>query len=520
MPDPAAPAPVDSLDRATVLSDPDHLDRLRDDLHAARFDATGVPALLGPSANRALGRGELFPALRVTGGGDVTGSPLATLVRLFLLGADAPVASAAAALPRAGLDRSVAAGLLERDGDRIRAALDLRPHAADGDEYLVVSDLDSDVRPGPVRHDHVLGIGAASITLANAVIRRPVGRALDVGTGCGIQSLHLAEHAAEVTATDVNPRALALAAATARLSGQRWRLLAGSMFEPVADETFDLIVSNPPFVIGDGGQDYIYRDSGMPGDGLCQALVAGIPDHLAPGGTAQLLANWIVHPDTDWRERVGSWVAGTGCDAWVVQREVADPAEYVGLWLKDAGDTGPQAAAIATRWLDALDRQRVAGIGMGTITLRRSDTTDPSITLDELTEPGDELTGVEVDSFLARRDWIERTTDAALLAAPLSLSTGVLLEQRSIPGAEGWSPMLRMLRRPGGPGATLQVDEWGERLLAGCTGQLPLGVLVDLLSSAAGVSRDALAAAALPAIRVAVVRGLVHPVDQDGERVN
>ena len=80
------------------------------------------------------------------------------------------------------------------------------------------------------------------------------------------------------------------------------------MYEPVAGEDFDLIVCNPPFVIGDGEMRYSYRDSGLAGDGICQALIEGVPPHLRPGGTAQLLANWIVREDTDWRERVGDWV--------------------------------------------------------------------------------------------------------------------------------------------------------------------------------------------------------------------
>jgi len=116
------------------------------------------------------------------------------------------------------------------------------------------TDLDSDVRPGPVRPDHVLGLGSASITLARGVVRDPVDRALDLGTGCGIQALHLSEHARAVTATDVNPRALALAAATGRLNGRHWDLRAGSLYEPVAGEKFDLIVLDPPsFTKSKGG---------------------------------------------------------------------------------------------------------------------------------------------------------------------------------------------------------------------------------------------------------------------------
>ena len=492
------------------MADLQVVDRLGDDLRAAGYHAAGVPDLLGTSAHRALSRGELWPALRAT----ADGSPLSTLIRLFLLGTTESQAAVAGALPLTGVSAALSVGALEQDGGGIRAALDIRPHADDEHDYLVVSDLDSDTRPGPVHRDHVLGIGQASVTLARAVIREPVEAVLDLGTGCGIQALHAAGHASAVVATDTNPRALALAGATARLNGQHWDLRAGSLFEPVAAERFDLIISNPPFVIGTGNQQYIYRDSGIAGDGMCEALVRGVPGHLNPGGTAQLLANWIVRLGADWRERVGSWVSATGCDAWVVQRELADPAEYIALWLKDAGEAGGQAAATAADWLDYFAAERVEGIGMGLITLRRSGSDDPDVVLDEILGAGDEVTGTEAGAFLARREWLRHTSDRELLGCRLSLADAVILEHRAIPGHQGWATVLRLLRRPGGPGATLQVDEWGESLLAGCTGRLPLAVLLDLLAEAHHLDLGALTEAVLPTIRVAVTRGLLHPVDE------
>ncbi len=100
----------------------------------------------------------------------------------------------------------------------------------------------------------------------------------------------------------------------------------------------------------------------------------------------------------------------------------------------------------------------------------------------------------------------------ALLGSRLALSPQVMLEQRSLAGHEGWATVLRIARRQGGPGATLQLDEWGQALLGGCTGAVPLQLLIDLLAAAHGLSTDALAAAVLPSVRVAVTRGLLEPV--------
>ena len=100
-------------------------------------------------------------------------------------------------------------------------------------------------RPGVLRKDHVLGIGQASLTLAQITERTPVARALDVGTGCGIQTFHLLAHADHVTATDISSRALAFArfnlllnAPALKLDPQnleaRVSLRQGSLLDPVA----------------------------------------------------------------------------------------------------------------------------------------------------------------------------------------------------------------------------------------------------------------------------------------------
>lgn len=215
------------------------------DLRAAGYTADGVAAALGDDANDALVRGVWWPALRAARPGGARES-LSTLIRLFLLGSDEDEPTLAAAFPSTGVQALIAEGVVEQRPDgRYRAILDIRPHADDANDFLVISDQDAAMRSGPVAHDHVLGIGGASISLARAVIRDRVDTALDLGTGCGIQALHLDAHCGSIVATDTNPRALALAAATATLNDMTWDLRAGSLFEPVAGERFDLIVSNP-----------------------------------------------------------------------------------------------------------------------------------------------------------------------------------------------------------------------------------------------------------------------------------
>ncbi|MBS1190338.1 MAG: [protein release factor]-glutamine N5-methyltransferase [Rhodocyclaceae bacterium] len=126
----------------------------------------------------------------------------------------------------------------------------------------------------------------------------PAPRVLDLGTGSGIIAITLAleKPAARVTAVDISPAALEVARGNAERLGARVDFRPGSWFGPVAGERFDLVVSNPPYVAqGDphlemNGLPFEPRgaltDGVAQGDGLAyiRAIVAGAPDHLAPGG--------------------------------------------------------------------------------------------------------------------------------------------------------------------------------------------------------------------------------------------
>lgn len=121
---------------------------------------------------------------------------------------------------------------------------------------------------------------------------------VDLGTGSGIVAIVLAKlcPSAEVTAVDVSPAALAVARQNAERHGAHVRFLLGDWYAPLADERFDLIVSNPPYVVA--GDPHLAQN-GLPfepqtaltdgvvgGDGLAciRTLIAGATAHLRPGG--------------------------------------------------------------------------------------------------------------------------------------------------------------------------------------------------------------------------------------------
>lgn len=479
--------------------------RIREAFAAADYTTEGVADLLGPVAEAALARHETVPARRTA---CADGTALAALVRLFLL--QDILAESDAPLP---LNAATRLGLVECSGGKLRARLDVRPH---DEAFFVVSDLgtglDGDVRP--VGADHVLGVGGASVSLAELTVRHPVGRALDLGTGCGVQALHLTRHVEQVVATDRLPRALELAALSAALSGVEVDLREGALFDPVAAETFDLIVSNPPFVIGAGAGRRTYRDGGLAGDDLCRLLVGAAPDHLNPGGWCQLLANWVHRRGEDWRERVGAWLP-TDCDGWALQREVLDPAAYVSLWLHDAGDVaGPDYLERYDAWLAALEADGVEGVGFGWIALRRVDT--PGVhRVEEWPHAVAAPLGPHVAEAFERTAWLRAHDDAALLAARPVVAEDVVQELVGEPGAE--DPRHLVLRQGSGLRRARKVDTATAALVGACTGEAPIGVLLGAVATLLDEDEGEVRGRLLPVVRELVAEGYLVGDERMGE---
>jgi methylase of polypeptide subunit release factors len=440
--------------------------RVRGLFRQAGYTVDGVRDLLGDVAGAALARGEIVPALRASRGG----TPLESLVRLFWLQVPVP----AAALPA---DDLVALGLAEHHGDELRARLHVEP-VEHTDGGYVVSDLAARPGSGRVRPDHVVGQGGASANLAQLVVHKSVDNLLDLGTGSGVQAVHLADRARRITATDLSPRALELAALSFALSGVEAELLAGDLFEPVRDRTFDLIVANPPFVISPDRR-FEYRESGLPGDELCRRLVREAPRHLAEDGWCHLLANWLHVDGEDWRERVAEWVEGV--DGWVVQRDVQDPAEYAELWLRDSCEAGtPECRDRYDAWLDYFERRRVTGIGFGWITLHRSG--GEEVRVEELRHAVDRPVGAYVADVVRGRP--EVTPEMTLRTAD-----GVVQEQIGPPGAE--DPERIVLRQTRGLRRAAQVGTVEAALAGACDGDLPLGPLLAAIADLTGADADA-----------------------------
>ncbi len=551
-----APA-FSTIPDAPRSDDPALIAHLHADLVAAAFTVDGVTDLVGEQAMSAWSRDQAVPARRALQrrsrelgsasgrAGDAHESEpchteeshdpaghndaaLITLAAFFLLGDPVSAVALDAALPSVGASGLQRLGLVEAGAStELRSAVDLRPYATDSSaELYVASDLGAFQRPGVLRHDHVLGIGGASLTLVQSTPRRPVDTALDLGTGCGIQTFHLLAHARRVTATDISDRALATARFNLILNAEAldvdpWDLSArvslerGSLLEPVVGRRFDMVVSNPPFVITprspqEHAEDrFTYRDGGLPGDRLVRQLLGALPSVLNPGATAHLLANWEIprdpheEPSATWSRGPSSWVPqGTG--VWIVQRELQDPCEYAETWLRDASqqrDVADYERAYAA-YLDDFDSRDVAAVGFGMVWLYRPQESDAQDTAPRIFEtiphaiqqPIAPALAAEWDRVLsmASDEASDEARDAhdpgatsdtvpAWLARHYTVAQDVTEERHGTPGAPG--PALILLRQGAGLRRSVILSSEAAGFAGVCDGELSAGQILTALGS-------------------------------------
>ena len=540
---------------------PEQAASLRADLADSGWGVEAVAALLGEAADAALRREIRLPALRAVRAALAAGpapSPVAVLTALFMLGEPVPATALDAALPRTAAAGATAIGLVGEPDESgcVRALVDLRPHEAVDDagevRWWVASDLGELVTGRALAPDHVLGVGGAGLTLAGLTPRTPVRTALDLGCGCGIQTLYLLRHAEHVVATDISARALAFTAFNAALAGVsvtgapgagsdiapssgldsevdaasesgsdagHLELLRGSLLEPVAGRRFDLIASNPPFVltppaVREAGLPLMeYRDAGGP---ILPGLVAGLGEHLEPGATAVMLGNWEHRGVGSWREVVAAWLP-EGLDAWILERELQDPVEYATMWLRDGGLTperDPEAFDAALEaWIDDFEVRDVRGVGFGYLIVHRPrHPREPWRLLEEVTTSGQGVLGPHVAEVLEVRERLAGLDDEAVGDLRPLLAPDVTEERHLIPGAA--EPTVILLRQGGGLGRTLQASTAVAALAGVADGELSVGQVasaVAALSELNAADAAALRAEMVDAARHLLTTGFLHP---------
>lgn len=554
-------------------------DRLGEGEIAAALPATWARGRVGAVVKHGRALFQIVPA------------PIPGHLQVFRSGAESRSAPESSSAPE-----SVSASLLGRTpaSDCVSPPSLHRAAAVDAqrrDDVLIASDWGelAGAIPGP---DHVMPVGGATRTLAALAAYGADERVLDVGTGCGYHAILAALCGARVTATDVSARALGYARFNAALAGAEIDFRCGSLLEPVrgprfdpadavdsldslsaARERYDVVVSNPPFVItpeaarADGVRTY--RDGGREGDSLLAELVGELGGVLAPGGRAWMLGNWEIKasdaardrsfgsasdlscdaaPDRpfdavpDWARGPAAWIPD-GLDAWVIQREVLAPPDYAEMWLRDGGQTprdrGYEKAYAA--WLDDFERRGVIGVGMGYISVRAPEEELGDWNAGDWDAAGSNAgdwdaaclnaAGSNAEDSAKRRPW--RRFEELSGPSPIDLhgyvegvwahrdllragDSALLAARLACRGVEHRlhapgqpEPFMLKLAQVAGFAAEVQVTSAVAGVVGACDGELTLGALCDAVAQLFGEPAEDVRTEVLPAVRELVGLGIL-----------
>jgi hypothetical protein len=348
------------------------------------------------------------------------------LIRLFLLGVPVDKATAKEFIPSSVLKFCDQVGLLETTGDIVNGSIVIVPvedllFASDAFRMLGTERASEFVLPASTHSANFLRL----LTMRDAV-----ETSLDLGCGCGIHALFAARHSTTVVATDISPSAIWYTRFNAMLNDiDNIECLEGSLFEPVVELKFDLIVTNPPFVISPS-ESFVYRDNKMELDSFCRALLGEAPSYLTRGGHLQMLCEWVEITGQSWQERITGWIRN--CDAWILHTPPLSPASYVQQRSSDISGDAVDTGSPDT-WLAYFKERDVHAVHPGMFTLRRRDGQNwlhiQNLTADVVSEAG----GVIADG-IAAVDFLEACDDESLLLATLGLADGVGAERLEADG--------------------------------------------------------------------------------------
>jgi SAM-dependent methyltransferase len=267
--------------------------------------------------------------------------------------------------------------------------------------------------------DGVMGAGRTTRGLcAAAVPTRHVDRALDLGCGAGALAIALSKPAAEVVATDINPRAIELARFNAALNGiTNIDFRVGDLFEPLAGDTFDVIVSQPPFIARPPDTRALaWLYGGARGDELPRRLLSGLMPHLRESGRAVIMVEWPEVDNEPLEQRVVDALGADSQAARVLllraERTRVDEhcAAYAfGLRREPSPDFGP----LAMLWRDHFER---IGVQALQLTLNVVERALPAWRSSVEIRPlgGGQLSSNDVDRIVASRTLLAAGRDAIL----------------------------------------------------------------------------------------------------------
>ncbi|TKG66270.1 methyltransferase [Prauserella endophytica] len=359
------------------------LPHLRAELAAVRYneaairDRLAVPATSPlPPAGHALGLARIALGQQDTQG---------ALIRLLLLGqpirlSDTPQLAAEL------VDTLTNTRLVEHAGDVLHPLVRLTPFH----DLLLAADLhnedSAEVKPDAVESPH-----RPTETLARLIPRETVGRSLDIGTGSGVHALQLARHSDTVLGVDVSPRATAFAqfnAALNEITNTRFDI-ADVVSGIDDDEPFNLIVSNPPYLVSPE-RSVVYRDGPPESAHVGTRVLSEAPARLTHDGLLVCLTSWGISNPGDPAREIRSIARRTGCNAVVFVYAVRSGPDDALRWNVHRREPD-QIHQAARRWLDFYREQGIGELAYGVVVFTPARERQPWFRTEQVTLQGQEF---------------------------------------------------------------------------------------------------------------------------------
>jgi methylase of polypeptide subunit release factors len=437
-------------------------------------------------------------------------TPYNTLARLFILGQVVPESSARSVLCPMAFEPLLDGHLLRRAPDGISSTVKLAPY----DQFYFVSDFSHKGKADGFSPDFVLGVGPASLSLATLTVRKPVETAFDLGAGAGVQSILASGHAKKIVGTDTNPRALNFALFNARLNGIEnieWR--AGSFFEPVKNDQFDLVMANPPFVISPESS-LLYRDGGGEGDAVSEHIVRGAARRLNEGGFASMLINWHHKNGDDWNARPLQWMADNGCDSWLMRFTETDPVIYAANWLRQTEGHDPaRYDRLLRQWTEYYREAGIGRISGGGVILRKRSCAKNWTRHDSMQNTG--ASGSCADHILrifAAEDFLQGLeSDEEFLNQRLQPHPDLAVDQHLVLHEGAWTMQGLTINLSRGLPFPGHADIHVLKLLANTIGQRTVREAISALAQETATAADKITPTCLNVLRTFVRLGMLVP---------
>ncbi|HEY3194163.1 MAG TPA: class I SAM-dependent methyltransferase [Candidatus Dormibacteraeota bacterium] len=463
--------------------DAEALSRFKAALREAGYTSEQVRAALKTDEHYSPSPGEVIVFERRVAGT----SPLEVLTRMFLIGSTVAAADLEASLPTMPVRELELMGLAERVEGGVRCPMRIFAHgdillACDRSYYGDSKGTDADV---------VMGVTSPASLLADITVRKRVPRALDLGTGGGIQALLLANHCERVVAVDINPRAIDFTELNAALNGfDNVEARLGSWFEPVAGELFDIITANPPYVISPDST-YLYRDSGLPADSLCRQLVSDMARHLEEGGMGHILVCCALRAGEEWAAPLRRWLEDSDCDAWLLHYLTEDPMTQAAKWNGPLIAEGlPAYGGALDRWMAYYRSQGIEQIAFAAVILRRRSGRSNWIREDSVRNRMGSASGQVMRAFAAE-DFLQALgSDRELLGHRFALLPGHRLDQSLVAESGVWALQEATLTQTEGFAFHGGLDLISMRLLGRLDGTETLGQAVGQAVQELGLSSE------------------------------